>query len=91
VLEYWNIGHKLAKDLNPFKNVLQEMLIASARSAMSPAVREQERKLTHTVLAIVCCFTLTQGPSAIVFIYHLVYTPTLYVYTFLLAFHKILF
>uniref|UniRef100_A0A1I7WUD7 G_PROTEIN_RECEP_F1_2 domain-containing protein n=1 Tax=Heterorhabditis bacteriophora TaxID=37862 RepID=A0A1I7WUD7_HETBA len=32
--------------------------------------------MTHTVLAIVTCFTLTQGPSALVFIYQILYPTT---------------
>ncbi|KHJ76573.1 hypothetical protein OESDEN_23807 [Oesophagostomum dentatum] len=32
--------------------------------------------MTHTVLAIVTCFSLTQGPSALVFMYQIVYGST---------------
>ncbi|CAD6192889.1 unnamed protein product [Caenorhabditis auriculariae] len=39
------------------------------RSATPSNMQEQEKKMTHTVLAIVTCFTLTQGPSAVVFIH----------------------
>ncbi|EFO87350.1 hypothetical protein GCK72_016350 [Caenorhabditis remanei] len=45
----------------------EELLVRNAAGPSSMA--EQEKKMTHTVLAIVSCFTLTQGPSALVFIY----------------------
>ncbi|RCN51175.1 hypothetical protein ANCCAN_02744 [Ancylostoma caninum] len=32
--------------------------------------------MTHTVLAIVTCFSFTQGPSAIVFMYQILYGST---------------
>ncbi|CAB3409092.1 unnamed protein product [Caenorhabditis bovis] len=45
----------------------EELLVRNANSGPSN-MAEQEKKMTQTVLAIVSCFTLTQGPSAIVFI-----------------------
>ncbi|VDO75470.1 unnamed protein product [Heligmosomoides polygyrus] len=50
----------------------QELLVHTV-NANPTAMHEQERKMTHTVLAIVTCFSLTQGPSALVFIYQLLY------------------
>ncbi|PAV91037.1 hypothetical protein WR25_01253 isoform A [Diploscapter pachys] len=37
-------------------------------SAQCGATQEQERRVTHSVLAIITCFTLTQGPSALIFL-----------------------
>ncbi|WKY06777.1 hypothetical protein Q1695_006735 [Nippostrongylus brasiliensis] len=54
------------------KRNTQELLVHTVSTNPS-AMHEQERKMTHTVLAIVTCFTLTQGPSALVFIYQLLY------------------
>ncbi|VDO25356.1 unnamed protein product [Haemonchus placei] len=54
------------------KRNTQELLVNTVNT--NPSARhEQERKMTHTVLAIVTCFSLTQGPSALVFIYQLLY------------------
>ncbi|KAK6022276.1 hypothetical protein OSTOST_12033, partial [Ostertagia ostertagi] len=54
------------------KRNTQELLVHTVNT--NPSTRhEQERKMTHTVLAIVTCFSLTQGPSALVFIYQLLY------------------
>ncbi|KAK5982475.1 G-protein coupled receptor [Trichostrongylus colubriformis] len=54
------------------KRNTQDLLVQTVST--NPSARhEQERKMTHTVLAIVTCFSLTQGPSALVFIYQLLY------------------
>ncbi|VDK51455.1 unnamed protein product [Cylicostephanus goldi] len=53
-----------------------EELLVNSVNANPEAIHEQERKMTTTVLAIVTCFTLTQGPSAIVFIYQILYGST---------------
>ncbi|KJH50085.1 hypothetical protein DICVIV_03722 [Dictyocaulus viviparus] len=61
------------------KRNTQELLVHTV-SANPEVVHEQERKMTNTVLAIVTCFSITQGPSAIMFIYQLLYpltSPTL--------------
>ncbi|CDH93068.1 G-protein coupled receptors family 1 profile domain-containing protein [Caenorhabditis elegans] len=54
----------------------EELLVRNAAGPSSMA--EQEKKMTHTVLAIVSCFTLTQGPSAIVFISQKMFPPNQY-------------
>ncbi|CAP32341.1 Protein CBG13561 [Caenorhabditis briggsae] len=54
----------------------EELLVRNAAGPSSMA--EQEKKMTHTVLAIVSCFTLTQGPSAIVFISQKIFPPNQY-------------
>ncbi|KAK6752650.1 hypothetical protein RB195_003826 [Necator americanus] len=57
------------------KRNTQELLIHSV-SANPSALQEQERKMTHTVLAIITCFSLTQGPSAIVYMVQKLYQPS---------------
>ncbi|KAK6050293.1 hypothetical protein COOONC_12202, partial [Cooperia oncophora] len=52
---------------------LSGVLVHQAVNNNPSARHDQERKMTHTVLAIVTCFSLTQGPSALVFIYQLLY------------------
>ncbi|ETN75572.1 hypothetical protein NECAME_12303 [Necator americanus] len=56
-------------------NISLELLIHSV-SANPSALQEQERKMTHTVLAIITCFSLTQGPSAIVYMVQKLYQPS---------------
>lgn len=66
----------------------KEPLLASpngSRRASDGAIqRKQERKVAVTVSAIVCCFTLTQGPSAVMMVWNLannfasIKNPTLY-------------
>ncbi|VDL72619.1 unnamed protein product [Nippostrongylus brasiliensis] len=51
--------------LNAVFAVLLPELLVHTVSTNPSAMHEQERKMTHTVLAIVTCFTLTQGPSAL--------------------------
>ncbi|CAJ0603631.1 unnamed protein product [Cylicocyclus nassatus] len=53
-----------------------EELLVNSVNVNPEAIHEQERKMTTTVLAIVTCFTLTQGPSAIVFVYQILYGST---------------
>ncbi|KAL6737363.1 hypothetical protein Aduo_011014 [Ancylostoma duodenale] len=53
----------------------EEVLVNSVNTNPE-AIHEQERKMTHTVLAIVTCFSLTQGPSALVFMYQILYGST---------------
>ncbi|KIH56528.1 hypothetical protein ANCDUO_13292, partial [Ancylostoma duodenale] len=57
------------------KRNTQELLVHTV-SANPSAVQEQERKMTHTVLAIITCFSLTQGPSAIVYMFQKLYQPS---------------
>ncbi|CAI5448832.1 unnamed protein product [Caenorhabditis angaria] len=52
----------------------EELLVRNAPSGPS-TMAEQEKKMTNTVLAIVSCFTLTQGPSAIVYIFDGFFPP----------------
>lgn len=59
--------------------LLQELLVRNASSSGPSSMAEQEKKMTHTVLAIVSCFTLTQGPSAIVFISQKMFPPNQWV------------
>ncbi|VDM66149.1 unnamed protein product [Strongylus vulgaris] len=54
-----------------------EELLVNSVNASPEALHEQERKMTTTVLAIVTSFTLTQGPSAIVTMYQMLYGPRL--------------
>uniref|UniRef100_A0A914RGA0 G-protein coupled receptors family 1 profile domain-containing protein n=1 Tax=Parascaris equorum TaxID=6256 RepID=A0A914RGA0_PAREQ len=47
-----------------------ELVSKSVNNAIgSSSVHEQERKMTITVVAIVSCFTVTQMPSALLFLY----------------------
>ncbi|EYC09436.1 hypothetical protein Y032_0060g3119 [Ancylostoma ceylanicum] len=57
------------------KRNTQELLVHCV-SANPSAVQEQERKMTHTVLAIITCFSLTQGPSAIVYMFQKLHQPS---------------
>ncbi|VDM63231.1 unnamed protein product [Angiostrongylus costaricensis] len=59
------------------KRNTQELLVNSVNTNPT-AAHEQERKVTTTVLAIVSCFSLTQGPSALMFIYLLLYPVARY-------------
>uniref|UniRef100_A0A9J2PTG2 G-protein coupled receptors family 1 profile domain-containing protein n=1 Tax=Ascaris lumbricoides TaxID=6252 RepID=A0A9J2PTG2_ASCLU len=48
----------------------QEFVSKSMNNAIgSSSVHEQERKMTITVVAIISCFTITQMPSALLFLY----------------------
>ncbi|VDM80357.1 unnamed protein product [Strongylus vulgaris] len=58
------------------KRNTQELLVHSVNTNPS-AMQDQERKMTHTVLAIITCFSLTQGPSAIVYLFQKLY-PSIY-------------
>ncbi|KHJ92817.1 7 transmembrane receptor [Oesophagostomum dentatum] len=57
------------------KRNTQELLVHTV-SANPSAMQDQERKMTHTVLAIITCFSLTQGPSAIVFLLLKLHEPS---------------
>ncbi|CAI4227203.1 unnamed protein product [Auanema sp. JU1783] len=50
-----------------------EELILNNVNMNTTTLHEQEKKMTNTVLAIVSCFSLTQGPSALVFTLHRLY------------------
>ncbi|KHN80125.1 Putative G-protein coupled receptor F59B2.13 [Toxocara canis] len=48
----------------------QELVTKSVNNAPNgSSVHEQERKMTITVVAIISCFTITQMPSALLFLY----------------------
>ena len=52
------------------KKHLQELILQSVNANIEH-LQEQERRMTTTVVAIVSCFTITQGPSALVFLYEI--------------------